>query len=61
MSTNLTIKNLNTIPPHGFINEIARTFKCHRTTVSNALYKNQRGIKSEKIREYFKKKYCSNE
>lgn len=59
MPTNIQIKNLKTIPTHGFISEIAKTFNCHRTTVSNALFKNQKGILSEKIREYFRKKYCN--
>lgn len=45
------------LPKHGFITEIAKAMNCHRTTVSNALYKKQKGVKAAKIREYFKKRY----
>lgn len=61
MSTKLKNTSLKTIPPHGYISEIADILKCSRITVSNAIRHDTRGIKAEKARQLFKKKYCNDD
>lgn len=45
------------LPPHGCITEIAKLTGYSRTTVMTALRKNAKGVKAEKVRQIFLKKY----
>lgn len=57
MSTNITNKSRVAPPPHGYINEIAKSLGCHRVTVSNALMKNTKGMLAERVRQMYKMKF----
>lgn len=50
---------LNNLPPHGYINELAKHCSCSRKTVSRALFKGQIGPKSDMVREMYQKLYVS--
>jgi len=47
------------LPPHGCIGEIAKLTGYSRTTVTNALRYKSRGVKADKVREIYLKKYST--
>jgi hypothetical protein len=47
------------LPPHGCIGEIAALTGYSRTTVTTALRNNARGLKANKVREIYLKKYST--
>lgn len=59
-------KNMNTknndinLAPYGCIGELAKLSGCCRKTVYNAIRRNGRGEKAEKIRELYRAKYLTN-
>ena len=59
MTTTILKKTQIIIPPHGYIQEICGKLGCDRKTVYNALRKNARGKKAEKVREYYRIKYLT--
>lgn len=44
-------------PPRGWVSRLAELAKCDRNTVRLAIYKNQKGVKSEKVRQLYKQLY----
>jgi DNA-binding phage protein len=49
-------KEIN-LAPHGCVTEIAKLTGYSRTTITRALRNNTNGVKAEKVREIFRKKY----
>ena len=47
------------LPPHGCIGKIAKITGYSRTTVTTALRNNARGVKADKVREIYLKKYST--
>jgi hypothetical protein len=47
------------LPPHGYISEIQKLTGYDRKTITCALRHNSKGIKAEKVREIFRKKYIN--
>lgn len=47
------------LPPHGCIGEIAKLTGYSRKTVTTALRNNARGVKADKVREIYLKKYST--
>lgn len=45
------------LPPHGCIGEIAKITGYSRTTITNALRTNAKGIKADKVRKIYLEKY----
>lgn len=45
------------LAPHGCVTEIAKLTGYSRTTVTKALRKDSKGVKAEKVRQIFQKKY----
>jgi hypothetical protein len=50
-------KNKIKIPPFGWRKEIAKLAGCSVVTVCNAIRHNARGVKAEKVRRLYRKKY----
>jgi hypothetical protein len=55
METKIT--KVNTPPPHGWVNELAKLARCTRTTVRTAIYDNRPGVKADRVRRLYKMKY----
>ena len=47
------------LPPMGYVQELAKLCGCDRRTVNNALRKNMKGKKADRVRKMFRAKYCS--
>lgn len=45
------------VPPRGYVNELAKLSGSCRKTVSRALQQNAQGVKADKIRKLYMKKY----
>ena len=52
-----TKKNEINLPHYGCIGELAKLTGCCRKTVYNALRRNSRGDKAEKVRALYRQKY----
>lgn len=50
----------HTPPPHGYICELAKLCNCNRKTVARALFKGQKGRKSDEVREQYLHIYGQN-
>lgn len=49
------------IPPRGYIAELVKLTGYHRDTVSDALHKNSKGRKAERVRMLYQAKYLKEE
>ena len=47
------------LPPHGCIGEIAKITGYSRTTITNALRHKSKGVKADKVRGIYLKKYST--
>ena len=47
------------IPPHGYVNELAKLCKCSRQTALNTLRYNYPGAKADLVRRTYRTKYAT--